>query len=198
MTMSFYVASLRADGVGGQVLPIQDWDIRENDEKRGKPAEDLIPIPLVPEDPEKVTFIGESLEEPLRGKLVKFLQENSDCFAFQAEYEALIAGLSLEGTLRVKKMKVCGDSKLVISQVKGEFEARDETMAIYVRLVRTVMTQFDECHVKHIPREENGKAYALSKFASSEIEKSSGSVYFRILKTRSLDVKLVAPIGLGT
>ncbi|XP_074327901.1 uncharacterized protein LOC141665819 [Apium graveolens] len=47
-------------------------------------------------------------------------------------------------------------------------------------------------------REKNAKAETLSKFASSEIEKSSGSVYFRILKTRSIDVKLVAPIWLGT
>ena len=73
----------------------------------------------------------------------------------EAEYEDLIAGFGLAGTLRVKNLKVCGDSKLVISQVKGEFEARDETMAKYIRLVRVVMTQFDECHVEHIPREEN-------------------------------------------
>ncbi|KAL8088405.1 hypothetical protein AgCh_038254 [Apium graveolens] len=102
----------------------------------------------------------------------------------EAEYEALIASIGLAGTLRVKNLKVCGDSKLVISQVKGEFEARDETMAKYVRLVRAVMTQFDECHVKHIPREENSKA--------------DGSVYYRVLKIWSIDVKLVAPIGLGT
>ncbi|XP_074324206.1 uncharacterized protein LOC141661120 [Apium graveolens] len=86
----------------------------------------------------------------------------------EAEYEVLIDGLGLAGTLRVKNLKVCGDSQL-----------------------------FDECHVEHIPREENAKADALSKFALSEIEKSSGSVYFRILKTRNIDVKLVSPIGLG-
>ncbi|XP_074324263.1 uncharacterized protein LOC141661179 [Apium graveolens] len=115
----------------------------------------------------------------------------------EVEYEALIAGLGLEGTLRVKNLKVCGDSKLVVSQVKGEFEARDETMAKYACLVRVVMTQFDECHAEHISREENAKADALSKFTSSNIEESSGSVYFRVLKTRSIYVKLVAPIRLG-
>ncbi|XP_074347336.1 uncharacterized protein LOC141686185 [Apium graveolens] len=114
----------------------------------------------------------------------------------EAEYEALIASMGLDGTLRVKNLKVRGDSKLVVSQVKGEFEARDRTMAKYVSLVRAVMTQFDECHVEHIPREENAKADALSKFASSEIEESSRSVYFCVLKTQSLDVKLVALIGL--
>ncbi|XP_074346557.1 uncharacterized protein LOC141685348 [Apium graveolens] len=83
----------------------------------------------------------------------------------EVEYEAQIAGLSLAGTLRIKNLKVCGDSKLVISQVKVEFEAKDETMAKYVCLVRAVMTKFDECHVEHIPKEENTKADAFSKFA---------------------------------
>ncbi|XP_074374694.1 uncharacterized protein LOC141715110 [Apium graveolens] len=69
-------------------------------------------------------------------------------------------------------------------------------MAKYVCLVRAVLTQFDECHVEHIPREENAKADTLSKFASSKIEESSGSVYFCVLKTRSIDVKLVASVGL--
>ncbi|XP_074376973.1 uncharacterized protein LOC141718488 [Apium graveolens] len=68
-------------------------------------------------------------------------------------------------------------------------------MAKYVHLVRAMMTQFDECHVEHIPREENSKADALSKFASSNIEESSGNMYFRILKIRSIDVKLISPIG---
>ncbi|XP_074324221.1 uncharacterized protein LOC141661135 [Apium graveolens] len=33
--------------------------------------------------------------------------------------------------MRVKNLKVCGDSKLIISQVKREFEVRDEIMARY-------------------------------------------------------------------
>ncbi|XP_074377386.1 uncharacterized protein LOC141718914 [Apium graveolens] len=70
-------------------------------------------------------------------------------------------------------------------------------MAKHVCLVRVVMTQFDECHVEHILEEENAKVDALSKFASSEIENSSRSVYFRALKKRSIDVKFVTPIGLG-
>ncbi|KAL8102823.1 hypothetical protein AgCh_027373 [Apium graveolens] len=37
------------------VVPIEDLDICENDEKRGKPVKKLIPVPLAPEDPEKVT-----------------------------------------------------------------------------------------------------------------------------------------------
>ncbi|WOH00585.1 hypothetical protein DCAR_0519954 [Daucus carota subsp. sativus] len=58
----------------------------------------------------------------------------------EAEYEALIAGLGLARTLRVKNLKVCGDSRLVVSQVNGEFEAREETMLKYLRIVKAQMT----------------------------------------------------------
>ncbi|KAK1366125.1 hypothetical protein POM88_041686 [Heracleum sosnowskyi] len=116
----------------------------------------------------------------------------------EAEYEALIAGLGLAGALRVKTLKVCGDSRLVVSQVNGEFEARDEVMAKYLKLVKAIMTQFDECYVEHIPREENMKAGALSKFASSEIENYAGSVYFQVLKTPSINGKLIAPIDVAS
>ena len=34
---SCYVAALRQDGIGGQVLPIEEFDARENDEQRGSP-----------------------------------------------------------------------------------------------------------------------------------------------------------------
>ncbi|KAL8092507.1 hypothetical protein AgCh_034686 [Apium graveolens] len=99
----------------GKVLPIEDLDIRENDEKRGKPAEDLILIPLALEDPEKVIFIGASLEEPLRGKLVKFLHENSDIFAWSA---ADMSGIDPE--LITQKLNVYPNRK-TLKQKKRSF-----------------------------------------------------------------------------
>ncbi|XP_074342083.1 uncharacterized protein LOC141679491 [Apium graveolens] len=60
----------------------------------------------------------------------------------EAKYEALIAGLGLAGTLKVKNLKVCGDSKLVISRVKGELKVRDETMEKYVHLGMDILGPF--------------------------------------------------------
>lgn len=70
-------------------------------------------------------------------------------------------------------------------------------MARYLKLVKAIMIQSNECYVKHIPRKENVKADALSKFASSEIENYDVSVYFQVLKTPSIDEKLIAPIDIG-
>ena len=50
----------------------------------------------------------------------------------KAEYEALIAGISLANSLRVKNIKICGDSRLIVSQVNGDYEAKEETMKEYL------------------------------------------------------------------
>lgn len=73
----------------------------------------------------------------------------------------MIAELELISALRVKNLKVCGDSSLVILQVNREFEVKDETTTKYLKLVKAVMTQFKECYVEHIHREENIKANAI-------------------------------------
>ncbi|KAL8102849.1 hypothetical protein AgCh_027393 [Apium graveolens] len=184
--------------VGGQEDTIpQDKEVDNRDKEKDDKEKEYWVLYFDGASKTNSSGAGLVLQSP-DGFLIEYAMKLDFPTTNEVEYEALIAGLGLAGTLRVKNLKVRGDSKLIISQVKGEFEARDDTMAKYVRLVRAVMTQFDECHVEHIPREENDKADALSKFASSEIEESSGSVYFRVLKTQSIDVKLVAPIGLGT
>uniref|UniRef100_A0A2N9ECS2 RNase H type-1 domain-containing protein n=1 Tax=Fagus sylvatica TaxID=28930 RepID=A0A2N9ECS2_FAGSY len=45
----------------------------------------------------------------------------------EAEYEALLAGLKLSKKMGVKNLTVKSDSQLVIGQIKGEYEAREET-----------------------------------------------------------------------
>lgn len=51
MVKSCYVTTLKPGGVERQVLPIGDLDVREEEERRRKPAEDLVPISLYPEKP---------------------------------------------------------------------------------------------------------------------------------------------------
>ncbi|KAK1357422.1 hypothetical protein POM88_050678 [Heracleum sosnowskyi] len=57
-------------------------DSRDYEDRRGKQTEDLIHIPLVPGEPDKVTYIGALLPEPWKGKIISFLQENEDVFAW--------------------------------------------------------------------------------------------------------------------
>ena len=50
----------------------------------------------------------------------------------KAEYEALLEGTSMIQRMRGKSATMFSDSRLVVGQVKGELEARDERMQGYL------------------------------------------------------------------
>lgn len=55
-----------------------------------------------------------------------------------AKLEALINGMQLVLETRVNDLKVLCDSRLVVNQIKGIYEARDETMKWYLAQVRAI------------------------------------------------------------
>ena len=46
----------------------------------------------------------------------------------EVEYEALLEGMVMVQRMGGKSIKLFSDSRLVVGQVKGEFEAKDERM----------------------------------------------------------------------
>ena len=56
----------------------------------------------------------------------------------EAEYEALVAGLRLAHGLKIRNIHAYCDSQLVASQFSGEYEARDERMDAYLKLVQNL------------------------------------------------------------
>ena len=46
----------------------------------------------------------------------------------EAKYEALLVGMTMVQRMGGKSIKLFSNSRLVINQVKGEFEAKDERM----------------------------------------------------------------------
>ena len=100
------------------------------------------------------------------------LVEQSLKFAFQAnnnqaEYEALLAGMRLAIDMGVSRLVVRSDSQLVTEQVSGNFQARDPHLAKYLEEVRNMATNF-EFGLVHVPRDQNARAYLLSKLASTK------------------------------
>jgi len=85
----------------------------------------------------------------------------------EAEYEALIAGLELCQSLGAEAVHAYLDSQPVVSQLNGEYEVKDDTMAAYVRCVREVTALLSSFEIVHIPHSENRQADTLSKLASS-------------------------------
>ncbi|MCB0076035.1 MAG: ribonuclease HI family protein [Anaerolineales bacterium] len=81
----------------------------------------------------------------------------------EAEYETLISALdTLASKIRQHgrnprdyTLDLRGDSKLVISQVKGEWKAKDDRMAKYRDNVRTLLAQFGHYTLTHHDRSKS-------------------------------------------
>ena len=54
----------------------------------------------------------------------------------EVEYEALLMGMAMVQRMGGKSVKVFLNSRLVVGQVKGEFEAKDERMQGYLSQVK--------------------------------------------------------------
>ena len=64
----------------------------------------------------------------------------------KAEYDALLKGLELAKSLGAESVLVQGDSQLVIGQVNGMYEAKEERMKKYLNKVKRLIRKFNEVH----------------------------------------------------
>ena len=69
-----------------------------------------------------------------------------------------------------KSVKVFSDSRLVVSQVKGEFEAKDERMQGYLSQVKCLQSKFDSFDLLYIPKNGNAHADSLAMLAISSAQ----------------------------
>ena len=65
-----------------------------------------------------------------------------------------------------KAVKMFSDSRLVIGQVKGELEARDERMQGYLSQVRHLQSGFESFSLLHVLRSGNTHANSLAPLAT--------------------------------
>ena len=88
----------------------------------------------------------------------------------EAEYEALLIGMAMVQRMRGKSIKLLSDSRLVVGQVKGEFEAKDERMQGYLSQVKCLQSEFDSFDLLHISRNGNAHADSLAMLATSSAQ----------------------------
>ncbi|XP_077215595.1 uncharacterized protein LOC143850216 [Tasmannia lanceolata] len=112
----------------------------------------------------------------------------------KAEYEALIAGIALATELQVVRIRVHSDSQLVVSQVNGFSEAKEERMIKYLEKGRKEISTFEEFQIVQIPQTLNTRANALSKMASSG-KFEPGNIYTEILPQPSIEKEEILPIN---
>ncbi|XP_071695022.1 uncharacterized protein [Rutidosis leptorrhynchoides] len=95
------------------------------------------------------------------------------CFSFlvtnnEAEYEALLSGMRVAKYLEVKELSVYVDSQLVANQFNEIFEAHDESMQKYLKLVQEL-------------------ADALSKLATLTFNHFKKEIWVEEVKVESID-----------
>ena len=105
------------------------------------------------------TLEGDKIECMIR---LDFLTTNNE-----AEYEALVVGLDLVKAAGAENVVVHCDSQMVINQVNGGYECKNERMKSYLKEVKNRISNIEVRFVQ-IPREENNCANHLAKAASTK------------------------------
>ena len=90
-----------------------------------------------------------------------------NAFNNEAEYEVLLAGLRAVSRLEARDVEIYSDSRPIVNQVQGSFEARDPRMKAYLDLVKQVMDGFCMVKVIQVARAQNRHADSLATLASS-------------------------------
>ncbi|CAN1313709.1 Transposon Tf2-6 polyprotein [Linum perenne] len=84
-----------------------------------------------------------------------------------AEYGALIAGLKMAKSMGVSHLKIFSDSAIVVNQLSGVYEVREETLVPYNDQAKIALKGFETTEIHQVAREDNVHADALSKLATA-------------------------------
>ena len=84
-----------------------------------------------------------------------------------AEYNALLIGMQLADEIGVKNLEAYGDSKLIVNQVRGEYDVRHEDLVPYYNATIYMAKRFTNFYIDHVPRKQNAHADALASLAAS-------------------------------
>jgi ribonuclease HI len=95
----------------------------------------------------------------------------------------------------IKNLTVKSDSQLIVGQVKGEYEAKEDRMKKYLTVVKNLLTHFKKVELFQIPREENEAADRLAKLASSGVEIDG---FIEIQRRPSTEEEIVNSITVST
>jgi hypothetical protein len=85
----------------------------------------------------------------------------------QVEYEALLRGLQYLREAKAISVEIFGDSELVIKQLNGQYECRNDILRNYYEECKEILKIFQLVILQHIPRENNGEENRLAQSASS-------------------------------
>jgi ribonuclease HI len=87
-------------------------------------------------------------------------------FNNEAEYEALLHGMKMAKACGATRLKIFGDSNLVVQQVMNRCDAISDNMTAYRNMYYYLEGTFDGCEVSHISRASNKETDNLANIGS--------------------------------
>ena len=116
---------------------------------------------------QKGSRVGLVLISPEKVNVEKSLRLDFSATNNEAEYEALMMGMAMVQRMGGTSVKVFSNLRLVVDQVKREFEAKDERIQGYLSQVKCLQSEFESFDLLHIPRSDNEHADSLAILATS-------------------------------
>nr|XP_009783814.1 PREDICTED: uncharacterized protein LOC104232340 [Nicotiana sylvestris] len=83
------------------------------------------------------------------------------------KYQAMVVGMEFAKGLPTEVIEVKCDSFLVVNQVNGSFEVREDRIQRYLHKIQVTLHRFKEYTLVHIPQDQNSEVDALVNLGSS-------------------------------
>jgi ribonuclease HI len=80
----------------------------------------------------------------------------------------LIIGLKRAKAMGIKELDVLADSELMVKQLNGDYAVKAEHLKPLHDEAKALLQAFSDIEIRHIPREENAQADAMSNRAIDE------------------------------
>jgi hypothetical protein len=100
----------------------------------------------------------------------------------EAEYEALLHGMKMAKACRATRLKIFGDSNLVVQQVMNRCDAISDNITAYKNLYNYLEGTFDGCEVSHFSRASNEEADNLANIGSQCLPIPQGVFWEEIIE----------------
>ena len=91
------------------------------------------------------------------------------CLNNTTKYKAYLTGLAMAFEMRIKHLRVMGDSNLVACQTKGSFSLKEPSLAPNRAMTQKMKEKFSTFEIEHTLRNENRFVNALAALGSQII-----------------------------
>ena len=100
-----------------------------------------------------VAGVGVALVSPQNYIIPHAFSLTEPCSNNVAEYNALLIGIQITDKIRIKNLEAYGNSKLIINQVRGEYEVTHEDLVPYHNAIIYMAERFRNLYNDHVPRQ---------------------------------------------